>query len=36
VTRGQVHRAVLLGDQPVKLINTWTVDKGKPLLTPAP
>jgi quercetin dioxygenase-like cupin family protein len=36
VTRGQVHRAVLLGDAPVKLINTWTVDKGKPLLTPAP
>jgi hypothetical protein len=27
---------VLLGDTPVKLINTWTVDKGKPLMTPAP
>lgn len=36
VLRGQVHRAVLLGDAPVKMINTWTVDKGKPLLTPVP
>jgi len=36
VTRGQVHRSVLLGDAPVKLINTWTIDKDKPLLTPAP
>jgi len=36
VLRGQVHRSVLLGDQPVKLINTWTVDKGKPLMTPVP
>ena len=36
VTRGQPHRSVLLGDMPVKLINTWTVDKGKPLMTPVP
>jgi quercetin dioxygenase-like cupin family protein len=36
VTRGQVHRSVLLGDAPVKLINSWTIDKDKPLLTPAP
>lgn len=36
VTRGQVHRSVLLGNAPVKLINTWTIDKDKPLLTPAP
>jgi hypothetical protein len=27
---------VLLGNEPVKLINTWTVDKGVPLLVPAP
>jgi len=26
---------VLIGDEPVTLINTWTVDKDKPLLTPA-
>jgi quercetin dioxygenase-like cupin family protein len=36
VPRGAVHRSVLLGNEPVKLINTWTVDKGVPLLTPAP
>lgn len=36
VPRGKVHRSVLIGDEPAKLINTWTVDKGKPLLTPAP
>ena len=36
VPRGAVHRSVLLGDEPVKLINTWTVDKGTPLLVPAP
>ncbi|MEO8301599.1 MAG: cupin domain-containing protein [Rhizomicrobium sp.] len=36
VPRGAVHRSVLLGDEPVKLINTWTVDKGVPLLVPAP
>ena len=36
VPRGEVHRSVLLGDQPVKLVNSWTVDKGKPLLVPAP
>ena len=36
VTRGAVHRSVLLGDEPVKLISTWTVDKGAPLLVPAP
>ena len=32
VLRGQVHRSVLVVDQPVKLLNSWTVDKGKPLL----
>lgn len=36
VTRGMVHRSVLLGTEPVKLVNTWTVDKGKPLLNLAP
>lgn len=36
VPRGAVHRSVLVGDEPVTLINTWTVDKDKPLLTPAP
>ncbi len=36
VVRGAVHRSVLVGDEPVTLINTWTVDKDKPLLTPAP
>lgn len=36
VPRGAVHRSVLLGNEPVKLINTWTVDKGVPLMTPAP
>ena len=36
VARGQVHRSVLLGDAPVKLVNSWTVDKDKPLLVPAP
>ena len=36
VPRGVVHRSVLVGGEPVKLINTWTVDKGTPLLVPAP
>ena len=36
VPRGAVHRSVLLGDEPVKLVNSWTVDKGVPLMTPAP
>jgi quercetin dioxygenase-like cupin family protein len=36
VTRGLVHRSVLLGTEPVKLINTWTVDKDKPLLNLVP
>ena len=36
VPRGSVHRAVLLNNEPVKMINTWTVDKGSPLLVPAP
>jgi len=36
VPRGVVHRSVLIGGEPVKLINTWTVDKGVPLLVPAP
>jgi quercetin dioxygenase-like cupin family protein len=36
VPRGAVHRSVPLGSEAVKLINTWTVDKDKPLLTPAP
>ena len=36
VPRGAVHRSVLLGNEPVKLTNTWTVDKGVPLLVPAP
>jgi len=35
VPRGAVHRSVLLGNEPVKLVNSWTVDKGKPLLVPA-
>lgn len=36
IPRGMIHRSVLLGQEPVKLVNTWTVDKDKPLLTPAP
>lgn len=36
VPRGVVHRSVLVGDEPVKLVNSWVVDKGKPLLVPAP
>jgi quercetin dioxygenase-like cupin family protein len=36
VPRGAVHRSVLIGNDPVTLINTWTVDKDKPLLTPVP
>jgi quercetin dioxygenase-like cupin family protein len=36
VLRGDVHRSVLVGEEPVTLISTWTVDKDKPLLTPAP
>ena len=36
VTRGVPHRSILVGSQPAKLVNTWTVDKGKPLLTPVP
>lgn len=35
VPRGMVHRSVLVGDEPVKLVNSWTVDKDKPLLVPA-
>jgi len=35
VPRGAVHRSVLLGNEPVKLVNSWTVDKGAPLLVPA-
>jgi quercetin dioxygenase-like cupin family protein len=35
-TRGQVHRSVLVGDGPVKLVNSWTIDKDKPLLNLAP
>ncbi len=35
VPRGAIHRSVPLGDEAVKLVNAWTVDKGKPLLTPA-
>jgi len=36
VPRGAVHRSVLVGGEPVKLVNSWTVDKGVPLLVPAP
>jgi quercetin dioxygenase-like cupin family protein len=36
VPRGAVHRSVLVGNEPVKLVNSWTVDKGVPLLVPAP
>jgi len=36
VPRGVVHRSVLVGSEPVKLVNSWVVDKGKPLLIPAP
>jgi len=35
VPRGAVHRSVLVGNEPVKLVNSWTVDKGVPLLVPA-
>jgi quercetin dioxygenase-like cupin family protein len=36
VPRGAIHRSVLVGNEPVKLVNSWTVDKGVPLLVPAP
>lgn len=36
VPRGVVHRSILVGTETVKLVSTWTVDKGKPLLVPAP
>ena len=36
VPRGAVHRSVLVGNEPVKLVNSWIVDKGKPLLVLAP
>jgi quercetin dioxygenase-like cupin family protein len=36
IPRGMVHHSVPLGNEPVKLVNNWVVDKGKPLLTPAP
>jgi quercetin dioxygenase-like cupin family protein len=36
VPRGMVHRSVLLGNEPAKLLSTWTVDKDRPLLVPAP
>lgn len=36
VPRGVVHRSVLIGNEPAELLNTWTVDKDKPLLTLAP
>ena len=34
VPRGVVHRSILIGSETAKLISTWTVDKGKPLLVP--
>jgi len=34
VPRGLAHRSVLVGNEPAKLVNSWTVDKGKPLMTP--
>ncbi len=36
VPRGVPHRSVLVGAEPVKMVNSWTVDKGAPLMTPAP
>lgn len=36
VQRGIVHRSVPLGSETVLLVNSWIVDKGKPILTPAP
>lgn len=36
VTRGVAHRSILIGSEPAKLLNTWTVDKGRPLLVPVP
>ena len=35
VPRGVVHRSILIGSETAKLVSTWTVDKGKPLLVPA-
>ena len=35
VPRGAVHHSVLVGGAPARLVNSWTVDKGKPLMTPA-
>jgi quercetin dioxygenase-like cupin family protein len=34
VTRGVVHRSILVGNETAKLVSTWTVDKGKPLVNP--
>jgi quercetin dioxygenase-like cupin family protein len=34
VTRGVAHRSVLLSPTGAKLVNSWTVDKGKPLVVP--
>jgi len=35
IPRGVVHNSVPLGDVPVKLVNTWTIDKGGEILIPA-
>lgn len=34
IPRGVPHQSTLLGDQPVKMISTWTVDKGGDLMIP--
>jgi quercetin dioxygenase-like cupin family protein len=34
IPRGVPHQSFLLGDKPVKLISTWTVDKGGELMIP--
>jgi quercetin dioxygenase-like cupin family protein len=36
VPRGVIHQSVLVGNEAARLVSTWTVDKDKPLMVPAP
>jgi quercetin dioxygenase-like cupin family protein len=33
---GKAHNAIVTGDKPVKVVSSYSVEKGKPLATPAP
>lgn len=35
IPRGVPHQSILIGNKPVKLISSWTVDKGGQLMVPA-